>query len=932
MQVDSPAEGGPTLSRDEIHLYIQRLYNFQVGEWGSCQRNYGPLPCGTGLQARAAYCVKTSDIPGAVAERVDYSKCLQAGLPPPATSRTCFTACSFMFWDVGPWSECSSACGGGYQTRTVRCRDETQFLVDDQCLRNGLEKPDTQQICNAYPCNARWYVGPWEECTRVCGTGYRTRRVACLDIYGRQLDWSQCRASARLPFHGEEVLQIAGNTPLRLGLEKFGLLETYGTVSNSSDEVFQTTIRDTYYNIEFKLFDGVPAVQEPCNAVSCSANEFRYTPQPWKACTNDCTNNTVEALALAHSIFQTLWEEIVSPTAIRYSSNSTFAYQRQLQTNEEEEETEVVVPLPNKQLTMADLLDGYLTFLSEAEAAAALQGLPLTPEGAAVLATMPAASRIPSFMSLLSEPRMLDTKILSRSAIARTYSTLYSAPTVIRTAHPYRVRDLHCTHRSIGRVPLWVCDRLAAGLPVDMGTVQALDAETTLEEIEAWQGVQLSAAARAYPEDPTAVIDTEFPETTDLTVLRPTVPSLPWASTPRLQRPETMKLCNTELCHARQLLEGPWSECDTGCGLGMQTRKLFCIDRDPDSVTRALEAALAEQEEEPEVPVVNDDFNPLDPDAGQEEEPLSEDEQVKGFLESIGIYNTTVLPLSHCILTAERLVTNRELFSGNIVPIPETKALAIVAGLLESFYSLPAERRPCSSTRLCPTCVTNPQCYEFSKKATNGEIPGVTPSGIWRNERVECVEGQCVCRRGWSGPKCDRTGLIPIGAGGGDVPALLLSLWNNELFDDYAQRREDRKNQLELVPTLNIPPIPEPEYAPIPNAPSNVDVFASLESRYAVAATLETPERLDDLMEYIGDATAAQGGLSFIEQPVTCTGGRRDAFGHCCRNIIDPSGMCCEEGSSVDIAGECCPPPYTVDSCGRCGGDAVAVGECCFPL
>ncbi|XP_067094306.1 A disintegrin and metalloproteinase with thrombospondin motifs 16 [Osmerus mordax] len=85
-------------------------------------------------------------------------------------------------WSVGEWSACSRSCGGGEQTRQVRCVQRSSqtledVLADTQC---GQPPPLRRQSCSAHNCPPEWSAGLWSECSRKCGKGLRRRTVACM--------------------------------------------------------------------------------------------------------------------------------------------------------------------------------------------------------------------------------------------------------------------------------------------------------------------------------------------------------------------------------------------------------------------------------------------------------------------------------------------------------------------------------------------------------------------------------------------------------------------------------------------------------------------------------------------------------------------------------------------------------------------------------
>lgn len=110
---------------------------WKVGAWGTCS-----LSC-NGSQSRSVACVNQSN------QAVPEDRCKEAkpaSTQPCNTSSSCTSAAT---WNVGPWSTCSQACGGGTQTRTVECRDTTGVKPDSTCMD---AKPATQQNCNTQIC------------------------------------------------------------------------------------------------------------------------------------------------------------------------------------------------------------------------------------------------------------------------------------------------------------------------------------------------------------------------------------------------------------------------------------------------------------------------------------------------------------------------------------------------------------------------------------------------------------------------------------------------------------------------------------------------------------------------------------------------------------------------------------------------------------
>ncbi|KAE8595015.1 hypothetical protein XENTR_v10015432 [Xenopus tropicalis] len=80
--------------------------------------------------------------------------------------------------DWTPWSECSSTCGGGFQTRYRFCDDPPPSGTGLPC-----QGPDREeQPCSVEPCSeggnwSQW--SSWTDCTKTCGEGVKMRSRTC---------------------------------------------------------------------------------------------------------------------------------------------------------------------------------------------------------------------------------------------------------------------------------------------------------------------------------------------------------------------------------------------------------------------------------------------------------------------------------------------------------------------------------------------------------------------------------------------------------------------------------------------------------------------------------------------------------------------------------------------------------------------------------
>ncbi|XP_006901364.1 PREDICTED: A disintegrin and metalloproteinase with thrombospondin motifs 16 [Elephantulus edwardii] len=83
-------------------------------------------------------------------------------------------------WSVGNWSVCSRTCGVGAQSRPVWCMQRARYREEPVSASLCPQPmPSSRQACNPQSCPPAWSTGPWAECSRTCGKGWRKRSVAC---------------------------------------------------------------------------------------------------------------------------------------------------------------------------------------------------------------------------------------------------------------------------------------------------------------------------------------------------------------------------------------------------------------------------------------------------------------------------------------------------------------------------------------------------------------------------------------------------------------------------------------------------------------------------------------------------------------------------------------------------------------------------------
>lgn len=62
------------------------------------------------------------------------------------------------------------------------CRNRLSDAAVDESLCSGTARPEPTVLhCNTHQCPPRWISEEWGSCTKLCGSGFRERRVVCAE-------------------------------------------------------------------------------------------------------------------------------------------------------------------------------------------------------------------------------------------------------------------------------------------------------------------------------------------------------------------------------------------------------------------------------------------------------------------------------------------------------------------------------------------------------------------------------------------------------------------------------------------------------------------------------------------------------------------------------------------------------------------------------
>ncbi|XP_059058317.1 papilin-like [Achroia grisella] len=199
-------------------LHSCKGIDWMLSDWTGCDT------CLSTVRTRVAECA-TEDH-----KVVDPSQC--AYHPPPQLQEPCdlskLPACEVQ-WYATQWSKCSADCGKGIHTRRVFCgmfNGDSVEKVDDSRCSNFTKYNDTKPCeIPKDKCPAKWYAGPWSECTKPCGGGTKQRAVMCIRDFKHV---SECDLESIIdstnscntgPCDADETLPVNASAPPILDIE-----------------------------------------------------------------------------------------------------------------------------------------------------------------------------------------------------------------------------------------------------------------------------------------------------------------------------------------------------------------------------------------------------------------------------------------------------------------------------------------------------------------------------------------------------------------------------------------------------------------------------------------------------------------------------------------------------------------------------------------
>ncbi|XP_020665827.3 papilin isoform X1 [Pogona vitticeps] len=213
-------------------------------------------------------------------------------------------------WGYSSWSECSTECGGGYQSRLVFCTIDNEEYPDYMC--RDKPQPENNRTCNIQPCpqtkrisylylpgawsrsrawslqTKSWKTGEWGACSATCGGGTQTRSVYCVSYNGHgsqgAVDDAECASLTEKP---------RSTQPCNMRQCATWITEPWSECSASCGEGVQTRVvscrtESGSRTLDIACLSGPkPPQTQPCTGENC-IQEIGWHIGNWGLCSKSC--------------------------------------------------------------------------------------------------------------------------------------------------------------------------------------------------------------------------------------------------------------------------------------------------------------------------------------------------------------------------------------------------------------------------------------------------------------------------------------------------------------------------------------------------------------------------------------------------------------------------------------------------------------------
>jgi len=258
----------------ECSDYASCGYSWNNSDWEQCAE-----ACGPSSQIRNVWCER--DDGTTVADNY----CDETSKPSSNNPCTNYSSCTYE-WESGTWTNCSSTCGNGSQSRENYClRNDGNYVALSNC--NPLNEPNTSQSCtDTSSCLYGWTAGEWNTCSESCGTGTQTRSIECERSDGTIVEDSWCAAAK--PESSQSCSDTSSCTYAWVSEDWSACSTTCGTGTQVRTVTCQRS--DGVTVPDASCIEAKPAANQACtNTTSCS---YSWNYSSWGSCSTTCGSGT----------------------------------------------------------------------------------------------------------------------------------------------------------------------------------------------------------------------------------------------------------------------------------------------------------------------------------------------------------------------------------------------------------------------------------------------------------------------------------------------------------------------------------------------------------------------------------------------------------------------------------------------------------------